>query len=96
MNLYYFTCRHKDRPLNKANDRMRSGHFERPPIRNSSTTLGPTIFNGKQKATLQTEFPEPEPKKQQKRYLTKYIFIKILESVVNIGQCIAICVILFV
>ena len=65
------------------------------PTWNSNTNLGPTIFNGKRKATLQTEFPEPEPKKQKKMYLTKYSFIKILESVVNIGQCIAIGVILF-
>ena len=92
MNLYYFTCRRRDRPLNKANDRMCSCYFERRPTRNNSTTLGPTIFNGKRKATFQTEFPVPN--KQQRRWLTKYSFIKILESVVNIGQCIAIGVII--
>ena len=67
---------------------MCSCHVERPPIRNSSTNLGSTIFNGKRKSTLQAEFPEPE----QKKVVNKISFIKILESAVKSGQGIGVII----
>ena len=75
---YTNNCRRKDRPLNQKNDRLCSCHFITPPTRNSSATLLPTIFYGKRKVTLLSDFPEPEVKKNRRgiSYIIMFSFYK--------------------
>ena len=49
-----------------------------PPTRNSSATLGPTIFDGKRKVTLLIDIPEPELKKAEEVYIhSKCIYVSV-------------------